>query len=316
MASPNARGAAFALAGFAIFSCHDVVVKALSAHYSAVQIVFFSVLMALPFVTLIVIRQSEGTDLWPRRPGWTILRTAALVVSTLSGFYAFGHIPLTQAYAIVFTTPLIITVLSIPILGERVGVRRWSAVALGLAGVLIVLRPWSVDALSLGHFAALVVAGCGALVSVILRKIGGEERSVVLLLYPMLANIAIMGAVLPLVYVPMPLLHFGGMTLVALGALVAMSLMIRAYRTAEAVVVAPMQYSQMIWATAFGVLLFRETPDAATLVGSVVIALSGMVVFFREGISDVSETRPALLATDRAGPAPDAVLVSGEEALE
>jgi len=316
MASPNARGAAFALAGFAVFSCHDVVVKALGVHYSAIQIVFFSVLMALPLVTLIVIRQSEGTHLWPRRAGWTALRTGALVLATLSAFYAFAHIPLAQAYAIIFTTPLIITVLSIPILRERVGIRRWSAVALGLVGVLIVLRPWGETDLDLGHVAALISAICGALVSVVVRKIGGEERSVVLLLYPMLANVAVMGSLLPFVYVPMPLMHFGGMALVALGALVAMSLMIRAYKTGEAVVVAPMQYSQMIWAVVYGVLLFHETPDAATLLGAAVIALSGSVVFLREGIPDVSENRPALHATDRPGPAPDAALVGGEEVLE
>ncbi|MGC9420508.1 MAG: DMT family transporter, partial [Rhodovulum sp.] len=197
MASPNVRGAGFALAGFAIFSLHDMVVKALGADYHAVQIVFFSVLIGFPFVTLIVIRQSEGTHLWPRHPVWTAIRTAALVLSTLCAFYAFGTIPLTQAYAIVFTTPLIITVLSIPLLGERVGLRRWSAVALGFAGVLIVLRPWGGTELGLGHLAALVSAFGGALVSVILRRIGGEERSVVLLLYPMLANIAVMGVLLP-----------------------------------------------------------------------------------------------------------------------
>lgn len=316
MPSENAKGAAYALAGFALFSLHDVLVKALGSQYHAIQIVFFSVLIGCPLVTLIVIRQSESTDLWPRRPVWTALRTGTLVISTLCAFYAFGHIPLTQTYAIIFTTPLIITVLSIPLLGERVGLRRWSAVALGLVGVLIVLRPSGATDLGPGHLAALVAAVGGAFVAVVLRKIGSAERSVVLLLYPMLANIAVMGLLLPFVYEPMPILHFGAMALVAIGALAATSLMIAAYRTGEAVVVAPMQYSQMLWAVALGFLIFREAADTATLVGSAVIALSGSFVFFREGTAKVSENRPALHATDRPGTAPDPALMGADERPE
>ncbi|TCP39013.1 DMT family transporter [Rhodovulum marinum] len=304
MISANLRGAGLALAGFAVFSLHDAVVKALGAHYDAVQIVFFSVLLGFPLVLLMLIRERDGS-LRPRRPGWTALRTGAVMATMLSAFYAFSTIPLAQAYAIIFATPLIITALSVPILGERVGPRRWSAVLLGLIGVLIVLRPGAEAGLGLGHLAALVAAGAGALVAVIMRKIGNEERSAVLLLYPMLANAAAMGCLLPFVYRPMPLEHLGGMGLVALGALGGMLLMIAAYRAAEAVVVAPMQYSQMLWAILLGVVLFDEVPDAMTLLGSAVIAASGLFVFLREGRPRVSATQPALYAADRPGLAPE-----------
>ncbi|MBN2907780.1 MAG: DMT family transporter [Rhodobacteraceae bacterium] len=316
MISANLRGAGFALAGFAVFSWHDAVVKALGAHYDAIQIVFFTVVLGFPWVTLILIRDRAGGSLWPRCPGWSALRTVAVMSTMLSAFYAFSTIPLAQTYAIIFATPLIITALSVPILGERVGPRRWAAVALGMVGVLIVLRPGGGVDLSLGHLAALVAAVSGALVAVIMRKIGNQERTVVLLLYPMLANTLVMGALLPLVYRPMSLPHLGGMALVAGGALLAMTLLIAAYRAAEAVVVAPMQYSQMLWAVALGLVFFGETPDGATLLGSCVIAASGLAVFLREGRAHVSQTQPALHATDRPGMAPDPALLRAEEAQD
>lgn len=283
--SDDLRGVLLALAGFAVFALHDAVVKALGAQFSAVQIVFFAALLGLPAVMLALILQEEGGSLRPRRPGWTALRTIALVGAMLTAFYAFSVIPLAQTYALIFTTPLIITALSVPVLGERVGWRRWSAVLLGLAGVLLVLRPTGEAPLSLGHAAALASALCGALVAVIMRKIGHEERSAVLLLYPILANLAVTGVLLPAVYAPMSLLQLAGMAFVGAGALIAMLFLIAAYRAAEAAVIAPMQYSQMIWAVVLGAAFFAEWPDLWTVAGSAVIVASGMVVIHRENRS-------------------------------
>lgn len=178
--SPNLRGALLALLAFAIYAGHDVVVKLLGAHYPAVQIVFFATLLGFPLVTLMMIRDRSDGNLRPQHPGWTALRTGALVISGLAAFYAFGVLPLAQTYAILFSMPLLITLLSVPVLGERVGVRRGLAVLVGLAGVLIVLRPGAAP-LGLGHLAAVVAALGSALSSVIMRKIGQHERNVVLL---------------------------------------------------------------------------------------------------------------------------------------
>lgn len=105
--------------------------------------------------------------------------------------------------------PLLITLMAIPMLGEKVGIRRGIAVIVGLLGVLIVLRPGGGDGFSIGHIAALGAAFTGALTSVIVRKIGSEERSVVLMLYPMVLTFFAMGAVMPFVYEPMPVEHLG-----------------------------------------------------------------------------------------------------------
>ena len=113
----------------------------LGSSYSAVQIVFFAALLSFPILALLVLRDPAGGSLWPRNPGWVFLRTATSVITTVAAFHAFGTLPLAQTYAILFAIPLIITLLSIPILGETVRLRRWVAVIVGLIGVLIVLRP-------------------------------------------------------------------------------------------------------------------------------------------------------------------------------
>lgn len=298
MGGSAVRGAIYALIAFAIFSTHDVVVKFLGSQYHAIQIIFFSVLLGFPLVLLMLIRDRSDGNLRPVHPWWTALRTAAAVVTGVTAFYAFSVLPLAQTYAILFATPLLITVLAIPILGEKVGIRRGLAVVVGLIGVLIVLRPGS-EPLSLGHGAALTAAVCSAFASVIVRKIGQEERAAVLLIFPMMANFVVLGAALPFVYRPMPIEHLGLVGIIALFGFVAMLFVIAAYRLAPAVVVAPMQYSQMIWAAIFGALIFDESPDAWTLAGAAVIIASGLYIVLREGRAQVSANTPVLQTQSR-----------------
>lgn len=296
--SNNTSAALYALLGFAIFSTHDVIVKVLGVSYQPFQILFFSVLFGFPMVMMMLMRDQTEANLIPRHPWWTALRTLAAVATGISVFYAFSVLPLTQTYAIIFASPLIITVLSIPILGETVGWRRWVAVALGLSGVLVVLRPGGTD-LGLGHAAALMGAFGGALASVIVRKIGKDERTIVLMLYPMMANFVLMGVALPFVYVPMTLPDLVGTLAMSILVNLAGLCMIVAYKKGDAAIVAPMQYSQIIWATIFGVLLFSEFPDAMTLLGAAIIIASGLIIVFREGTKDASETTPVLRTRSR-----------------
>lgn len=294
----NLRGALYALLAFAIFATHDVVVKMLGSHYSAVQIIFFSVLLGFPLATIMLMNDRTDGNLRPRHPWWTALRTISAVITGVSAFYAFSVLPLAQTYSIFFAAPLLITLLAIPILGEKVGIRRGLAIVVGLIGVLIVLRPGAAP-LSLGHGAALTAAVFSSLASVIVRKIGQDERSVVLLIYPMMANFVVLGLALPFVYKPMPIVHLGMIGIIAAFGFVAMLLVIAAYRSAEAVIVAPMQYSQMIWAAIFGALIFDETPDAFTLIGASVIIVSGIYIVLREERGSVSENRPVLSSRSR-----------------
>ena len=120
--SPNLQGAAYALLAFGIYATHDVVVKFLGADYHAIQIIFFAGLLSFPLVTVMLMNDRTDGHLRPVHPWWTALRTISTVITGVSAFYAFSVLPLAQTYAILFATPLLITLLAIPLLGESLDV--------------------------------------------------------------------------------------------------------------------------------------------------------------------------------------------------
>ena len=294
----NLKATLLALLAFAIYSTHDVVVKHLGASFSPFQIVFFSSLFSFPLITLMLVRDPTHGNLRPVHPWWVALRSLCVVVSPTAAFYAFSVLPLAQVYALLFSTPLLVTVLAVPILGEKVGIWRILAVIFGLCGVLIVVRPGATE-LNFGHLAALMAAGAAALQSVIVRKIGQDERRVVLMLYPLLISVAVMSVAMAFVYQPVAAPDLAGFAIVAVFGFIATLLMVSAYTIGEAALVAPMQYSQIIWAVFFGMLLFDESPDAPTLIGAAVIVASGLFIIAREAIGGTSEQTPVLRTRSR-----------------
>lgn len=298
--SSNLSGALFGLAAFAIFSTHDVLIKYLGSVYSPFQIVFFSSLLGFPLITLLMIRDAVPGTLRPVHPWWMLLRSVSGVTAAVCAFYAFSVLPLAQVYAILFAAPLLITILSVPVLGETVRLRRGLAVVAGLIGVLVVLRPGASD-LGLGHLSALVSAVAGALNSIVVRKIGKDERPVLMILYPMIASFALMAVALPFVYRPMPIIDLGALAIVAILVLFAMSCLVAAYRRGAAVVVAPMQYSQILWAALYGATLFGEYPDAITYLGAAIIIASGLYILRRESTGASSRNTPVLETKTRIG---------------
>ncbi len=288
------RGLGFAFLGFAVFASHDALIKVLGGTYSVMQIIFFATLFSfVPMAVTILTDRTTGNFL-PHHPWLVLLRSALMVTSMVCAFYAFSVLPLAEVYSLLFAFPLFVTVLSIPILGEVVRFQRWAAVGVGLIGVLIVLRPGATD-ITLGHMAALAAAFCSALGSVLVRKIGNEERSAVLILYPMLLAIVVMSLMQPAVYQPPSLLHLAMMALVGVFSVIAQHLIILAYRAAPAGVVAPSQYSQIIWATLFGMIFFGEHPDGWVAVGASVIIASGIFVVWRESRSNTTSVNTPVL---------------------
>ncbi len=297
--TPNAKGALLALAAFAVYASHDVIVKLMGETYSPFQLIFFSVLFSFPLALFTLIRDRTPGTLLPVHPWWIGTRTLAALLTGISAFYAFTTLELAQVYAIIFAAPLLITVLAIPMLGEVVRKRRWAAVIVGLVGVLVVLRPGSTE-FTLGHGAALLAAFGSAFASVVLRKIGSDERPVVVMLYPMIANFIAMMIVLPFVYIPPAVEHLGFFAATAVLGYIGGLLIIAAYRAGEAVIVAPMQYSQILWATLYGALLFDEYPDLGTVIGASIIIASGLYIVLRESRGTSTNT-PVL----RTKPRPD-----------
>lgn len=286
------HGAGFALAGFAVLALHDALIKSLVG-YSVFQIIFFAVLFSLvPFSLYIATDGSQG-NLRPVQPFWVLLRSGLMVGSAVFGFFAFRTLELAQAYALLFSIPVLVTLLAIPLLGERVRLIRGLAIVIGLSGVLIVLRPGEIE-LGAGHLAALLAALCGATSAVITRRIGASERSATLILYPVIANILFVGTMLVFVYRPMPIVDLGKMAAIGMLAMLGQLLIIRAYRAAQAAFVAPFQYSQMLWAVFYGYAWFGESPDRYVFAGAAVIILAGLMIIWRESTSGVSLNRPLL----------------------
>jgi drug/metabolite transporter (DMT)-like permease len=299
MTAGNVRGALLALLSMGVYSTHDVIIKLLGETYPALQILFFAALLSFPLLAVLLLRVPTQGNLQPRNPFWLGLRSACIVASGVGGFYAFSALPMTQVYSILFAAPLLVTVLSVPLLGERVGRHRWFAVVTGLCGVLVVLRP-GVTPLSLGHLAALMGATATALSAIAMRKLGRSERVVILLLWPMIGNFLLTGASLGFAYRPMQVGDLALTGVIAVLALTAGFLQILAYQAGEAANVAPMQYSQMLWAIGFGWLLFGERLDAMTLIGSAMIIGSGLYILMRErgGSSRLRPVTEARLGSD------------------
>lgn len=282
----------FSLSGFGIFALHDALIKSLTG-YATAQILFFAVLFSyVPFSFVLATDRRERT-LRPVRMGWVILRAGCMVGAGLFAFFAFQTLPLAQAYALLFAMPILVTVLAVPILGERIRLARGLAIVIGLCGIIVVLRPGAAP-FGLGHLAALAATLCSAFSGVITRKIAATEHSATLILYPLLAKVLVSGALLAFFYQPMPLLDLGKMAAIGILAIAGQYLIIRAYRIAPAALVAPFQYSQMLWAILYGYIWFGEIPDRYVALGSVIIIAAGLLIVWRESTSGVSQNRPFL----------------------
>ena len=286
----NLQGFIWSLIGYATYSSHDALVKGLR-EYSIFQIIFFAMLFGLLPFSIARMKDAQPVSLVPNNPVLVIARALLSVGSLIFAFSAFVLLPMVQVYVLIFLTPLIVTILAIPILGEKVHIIRWTAIFIGLFGIVIVLRP-TPDTLSIGHLFGILAACCGACAAIIARKISHSESYATMIMYPLLATILVSGTVMLFVYQPMALPDLLRMFAIGSLGLVGQSSLLRAYHHAPAATIAPMQYSQLIWANIFGILFFSESADRWVVIGSVITVLSGTIIIWRE--TRVSGTQPNL----------------------
>lgn len=304
--SPTVKGPLLALTGFAVFSGHDALLKSLS-EYSVFQIIFFAMLFGYVPFSIARLLEPRPQVVKANNLPLMLLRAGLLVGSLCMAFLAFTLVPLVEAYVLIFTMPLFVSVLAIYFLGEKLYVYRWVAIALGLLGVLIVLRP-SVDSVTPGHAFGAGAALCAAGSAIISRKIGRSENTATMILFPLLTSIFVTGAVLPFVYQPMALQDLGVMFLIGSLGLAGQLLLINAYRASNAALIAPMQYSQMVWAVFYGTLFFGESIDRYVIIGALVTVASGILIVWREsrsgGVQPTLRSRNSRMVM--AAPAPSA----------
>ncbi len=277
--SPALKGALCGLLGFGLFSLADATIKFLGGTYSPVQIVAFAGAFSLPLIGLLWLR--APVSLRPVHPWLMAIRTAALIGNGLLVTYTFTVMPLAQAYAIFFTLPLMLTLLAWPVLGDRIDLISGLAVVVGLAGVMVALDPGRIE-FGIGHVAALGGVVLAAVHYLIVRKTGGAEANVPMLLYPVLGQTVSAFLLLPGRHVPMPADDLATVAGLALAGFCGTLMMFAAYRAAAPIIVAPTQYSQIAWAALFGALLFGEPMTWQTGIGMAIIALAGIMVLMRK----------------------------------
>lgn len=270
-------GAAAAFAGAA------ALVKWLAPAIPTIEIVFFRSLVSLLALWPIIRRQGGVATLATRRPFWHALRVASGFVGMFTAFYGYAVLPLATVTALGFTMPLFLTALSIPLLGERVGVRRWSAVIVGFGGVLLILRPGAAE-VSLAP-ALIVVFGalCWAVAMIAIRRMGElGESNVTIVAWFSLGGTIIAGAGMIPVWVMPRAWELAGLVGIGLVSTVAQLLMTEAYRRGEATLVAPFEYTGILWTGLIGLAFWNERPSPSMVAGVSVLVASGLYILHRE----------------------------------
>ena len=277
------RGVVYALGGFFLFASSDAIVKAMTAHYSIFQLLAFQVpFAALPLA--LMVRQHGGVaSLRPVYPALVALRGLLAGLGGICSFLAFSMLPLADVYAIAFGVPIVVTMLSIPVLGERVGIHRWSAVLVGFLGILVMVQPGATT-LSIGHVGALLTVFAGAGVSLILRRIGRVENGPALVLTVLIGLMVLSWPMAALTFKMPSAAHLGLMATSGLLMGIAQFAMLQAFRMAPAASVSAMHYTVMIWALIYGVTIFGDPIRSEVLAGAAIVIGSSLYILHRERV--------------------------------
>jgi drug/metabolite transporter (DMT)-like permease len=278
-----ARGIAMALVAYAAFSTADALLKLTSGGFSVFQIALFMAFFAMLPVLATTIGRGGLKSIVPRNLGLVTLRGMLTACCGMLAWNAFAVLPMAEVYALLFAAPMLVTAFSAVLLGETVGWRRWSATFVGFIGVVVMIDP-RFSGFGLGHLMAGLAAVAGALSFVILKKIGAAEKSAAVLFSVLFW---IMAACLPPAVAAWVWPTPGELGVMAAAGLlfgVGQAGLVFATREAPAVVVAPFQYSQMIWAVVFGLLVFGDVPTANLFVGLAIVVACGLFIVYRETV--------------------------------
>lgn len=278
------RGIILILLAYATFAWVDISAKWLAqAGYLFIQIAFLRFFGHTILAAIMLYRhRGFGTLFTVSRPLIVVIRSCVLIGATLLNFLALSKLSLAVSGALMFSSPLFICILSIPLLGERIGPWRWSAIAIGLIGVMIVMRPFT-DAFNPAVLFSLGAVTCYSFYVIITRYLAGTAPSDMLQFYAGLAGCLIIGPFAVLTWRnPDNLLD--AVVMVAIGILgwCGHQIFITAHHYAEAGVLAPFAYVSVLYLTLASWLIFSAPPDRWTLIGSFVVTAAGLVVWLRE----------------------------------
>ncbi len=283
-------GVILAFLAYASFSVADALIKVTGPTMSVFEIAFFTT--SLSIIPILLTKRGERwRDVYKLRHPWLVhLRCATAIAGTACVMYAFTHIPFADVYAIGFLTPIVVTLLGVLVLREHVAVHRWLLLIISFLGVVLVIRPGVRD-LQLGHLAIFCSVFFGGITTIILRHVAPKERRVSLVglqvLYSGLFNGLMMIPTFVIPSLEQMAVFLGIGLLGGTGGL----LLIAAARRSPANLVAPVQYSQLIWAIVFGALFFGEYPDYVAVIGLIIVLAAGLANVLTEKLKIVWKPR-------------------------
>lgn len=284
------RGALCMLAAHLLFTCMSAMVKELGGRIPFVEVMFFRSAFALPVVGLIVARSGGLMLLRTRRFPGHVMRAVTGTVAQGCSFFALTVLSLAEQTALGYTTPLFVTMLAIPLLGEKVGVHRWSAVLLGFCGVLVIAMgqgvfhsagPVSTLAV-LGTIAAVSQGFFSALTTLLVRQLSATETSTTIVLWQSVLMTAFTLLVLPFIWVTPGWADLGMLIMVGLVGGAAQWLLTEAYASAQVSALGPYSYSSLLWSIGLGWMLWGDVPAASMLAGAALIVVAGLYILHRE----------------------------------
>lgn len=280
--SPNARGALWMLASAGCFTAMAILLKILVREsYPESQMVFFRCAAGMAAVTPFLLRAGPKA-LAVKRP-WVVLRRCAFsTLGFFAGFYAFAHLPLADSQAISFSRVLFVTILAVWLLKEKVGVRRWTAVGIGFAGVLIMLRPTGGEMPSIAVIAALASAFLFGVTLVTVKDLTRDHSTLTLVAWTNLFTTVVGLPFAFLAWKQPDLADFALFLAMGFAGVGAQSCYVRALSTADASLMGLIDYVRLPFAILFGWLIFAEKPDALMLAGALVIIASTIYITWRE----------------------------------
>jgi len=278
------RGVLAMLVAVATFSLMDASMKMLAPYYPSMQVAALRGIASLPLVLAWALIDGGVAPLFRVRWSLHLLRGVLSVLMLVTFVYGIRQLPLSEAYSLFFIAPLLITALAVPILGEKVGWRRWTAIAIGLTGTLIVLRPTGKGMLSLGGLAILAAAGCYALSAIAVRVLGRTDSTQSMVVW-MLTMLSVFSLALALPeWKPVDPAHWKLLVVLALTGAIGQYAITDAFRRAPASMIAPLEYTALIWGLGLDWFLWGTLPDRWTWVGAAVIVVCGLYLLRRERV--------------------------------
>ncbi len=265
-----------------LFSANDALGKWLVETYSAAQILLIRSLAILAILLPLIARDGLMTAIRVERLGLQVLRVVLSTAEITCFYVALRYIPLADAMAYYLAAPIFVAAMSPFLLGERVGWRRWAAICVGFAGVLVILAPTQAT-LAFPALLALFGSMAFAVMVVITRKLGGTSDKVLVLWHTM-GTILLGIVVAPFAWTPLSAADFGLLGLLGVVAMTAHLCVNRSLKLAPAALVAPYQYTLLVWAILLGYAVFGDVPTRQMLVGAAIIVAAGLFIFAREQI--------------------------------